>query len=116
MKARIIKTGETKELSMSYFSFDPDIETEYTDGGGNYYKESELEMLPQPVPDTATIEGWVARDKGGGVYLHSIQPTRGINEWHGDNLPRSLPLNSFPSVTWETGPKKVTIEITLSEE
>lgn len=116
MKVRIKATGEIVDVTVSYFTFDPDIETEYTDGNGNYYKQSELEPIPEPLPEETTISGWVARDKGGGIYLHSTEPVRGANKWYSDNSPYYLPTESFPSVTWETGSRKVAIEIKLSKE
>lgn len=63
---------------------------------------------PQP---EATISGWVARDNGGGLYLHSIRPRKGAMEWHGDRQPFTLPIGSFPSLTWQDEP--IEVEITI---
>ena len=66
--------------------------------------------------EEVTLEGWVARDKGGGLYLHSQKPFRGGNEWHVEfNRPRSLPPESFPEVTWDSEPLKVKLTITPME-
>lgn len=86
----------------------------FVDFASNVYKETELEF---PTPGKVVIDGYVARDKGGGVYLHSEYPKRGVMEWHSfGHTPRNLPKGSFPSITWLSEPCKVKIEITLSEE
>lgn len=120
MKAKVIKTGEIIEASMSHFSFDPDVETEYTDGYGNYYKESELEEAPEPFPKKEIIEGWIARDKSGprdlGLRLYTVMPKRmeNTNRWNGMGE-RSVLIDYrlFTNITWESEPYKAKIEITL---
>ena len=68
-------------------------------------------------PQEVTIEGWVARDESGGLYLYWGKPYRGTLEWHTSyNTPRQLPQESFPEVTWDSEPKRVKITITPIEE
>lgn len=113
MKAKVIKTGEIIEASISHFSFDHDVETEYTDEYGNYYKEFELEKIPEQLPENTTIEGWVARDKDGLISLYEEEPWRSEERWRTDGGVIPLVNYSFPSITWKSGPEKVKIEITL---
>ena len=66
--------------------------------------------------EEVTIEGYVARDKGGGLYLHWERPYRGALEWHTPyNNPRQLPQESFPEVTWDSEPLRVKTTLTPME-
>lgn len=65
--------------------------------------------------EKVTISGWVARNKNGELWWHKENPWRGAEGW----IPRntniiSISNDSFPSVTWESEPKKV--KITIEEE
>lgn len=63
--------------------------------------------------DQVVIDGWVARDKGGSLYLHYSDPNRGATEWHSAYCyVKPLPPESYPSITWESEPKRVKITIT----
>lgn len=61
--------------------------------------------------DEIKISGWVARDKGGGLYLHFGEPRRGVNEWHGGIYARRLLITAFPDLTWDSDPLPVEITI-----
>lgn len=83
----------------------------FVDEEGTTYKDTELDFNLDPPQPEATISGWVARDEGGGLYLHTIRPRKGAMEWHGDRQPLTLPLNSYPSLTWQDDP--IEVEITI---
>lgn len=66
--------------------------------------------------DEVTIDGWVARDMDGELYLFQSKPARDAGFWcSGDGrlLICDLEHDSepFPSVTWESEPKKVSVTI-----
>ncbi len=71
-----------------------------------------------PAPEKAVIEGWVARDKDGMIFLHKIRPQRVLfaEGFSPEEDFYELPKDSFPSVTWESEPAKVRIEITQIDE
>ena len=74
--------------------------------------EHGISMAKSDAEETV-ISGWVARDKCGFISIFSYRPNRVIKEdlgfWgHGDESHEiDLPRDFFPSVTWESGPKKV---------
>ena len=65
-------------------------------------------------PEEVTIEGWVARDKSGYLVLHYKNPHRTIGgeKWYSAPTQKSLPKESFHSITWESEPLKVKLTIT----
>lgn len=74
--------------------------------------------------DTA-IQGWVARDEEGYISLFPDKPERDMydcndvtygfwDEANGHHI--ELPTDSFPSVTWQSEPKRVRITIEEIEE
>lgn len=73
---------------------------------------NQLENLKRMLkkPNTATIEGWVCRDKDGTLCIYYTKPMRGKEEWFG-NYDRQLPEDSFPSLTWHDDPIEVEIQI-----
>lgn len=104
-KARVKATGEIVEVCCVTDGLYEDID------GHALYSVIDLDFnLDSPHPE-ATISGWVARDEGGGLYLHSIQPRKGAMEWHGDRQPLTLPIDSFPDLTWQDEP--IEVEITI---
>lgn len=108
MKAKVKATGEIIEVKE--WRGTSDVVYSTTDMN-MFYAENELEFLP----DTSekVIEGWVARDKGDGLYLHWERPLRGALEWHTSfGNPRKLSQDSFPEVTWESEPLKVKLTLT----
>ncbi len=80
-------------------------------------KKSDIEPIPEK--ETAELEGWVACDQDGVLRLFSDIPRREFfvvgfweETWH--NI--LLPEGSFPSVTWQSEPKKVRIRLEGIEE
>lgn len=77
--------------------------------------KANLDFLPEK--ETAVLEGWVARDNDGFISLFSYCPDRVIKDDLGfwgreDGLQEiDLPKDSFPSMTWQSEPKKVKITI-----
>lgn len=71
-----------------------------------------LEGEPCVTPKDAdtVIQGWVARDKDGDVFLYQNEPDRNEIAWDGYMM-RSLPIDSFPDLTWESDPEPVEITI-----
>lgn len=76
--------------------------------------------------DTATIRGWVARNATGKILFFNGKeaPERPYSErlpkqWEGSKTPVNgipiIPQSAFPEITWESDPKRVTIQITLDE-
>lgn len=56
------------------------------------------------------IQGWVARDFDGDVFLYQNEPDRNEIAWNG-YIMHSLPVDSFPDLTWESDPLEVEIII-----
>lgn len=78
---------------------------------------TDLDFLPEK--ETAVLEGWVARDEAGGIALYHSIPKRGYifsGVWVGQRINIMLPTDSFPSVTWQSEPKKVRIALTPIDE
>lgn len=83
-----------------------------------FYQDADLDLLPEK--ETAVIEGFVARDEEGYISLFPDKPERDMydcndvtygfwDETNGHHI--ELPTDSFPSVTWQSEPKKVKITI-----
>ena len=53
------------------------------------------------------IQGWVAQDRDGEIYLYENEPKRGIDEWLG----RLHPEFNFQEVRWSNDPIEVEIII-----
>ncbi len=91
-----------------------------SDRGQTYY-QSELNFNV-PATETAVIEGWVARDSeefDGALHLFGAQPERVAESFwgiYGNSHATELPHDCFPTVTWESGPKRVKIEVSLIDE
>ena len=64
------------------------------------------------------IQGWVARDEDGRIYLYDDEPKRENgkpygkpSEWVSENIMTKLSVASFPDLTWESDPQPVEIII-----
>lgn len=70
-----------------------------------------------PTPEKAVIEGYVARDSDIDLWLYKTKPYRDTddNMWISEAI-IDLPSNLFPSITWQSEPRKARIEITLIDE
>lgn len=99
---KVIEVREWRGASDVVYS-DPDM--------NRFYQASELDFNVEEAEEV-TIDGWVARDKDGEIYLHRSKPKRAINLWYNE-LPETvaLPRTSFPSLAWESEPLEVTITI-----
>lgn len=94
----------------------------YVDDEGTIYDEQQLEFETYS-PKEITIEGWVARDKCGptdlGLSIYTAYPRRmeGLKRWNGREA-KSVLIDHrlFPSITWDSEPKRVKITITPIEE
>lgn len=65
--------------------------------------EKRLKKLRAEASVMETVDGWVARDKCGNVYLYPTYPQRLLEEWwENDQLSFYLPKNSVQSriTTW----------------
>lgn len=56
------------------------------------------------------IQGWVARDYDGDVFLYQNEPDRNEIAWNGYMM-HSLPIDSFPDLTWDSDPIEVELII-----
>lgn len=123
MKAKVKATGEIIEV-VNYDNEQVEVyrncEKEFL--AQNIYNRNEVELLydKEPAPEKAVIEGYVARDEDGVLLLHCTEPERcfdddmNIGEWgNAINHKMYLPQKHFPSLTWQSEPKRVKIEITL---
>ena len=117
MKAKIKATGELIEVT----------ETAYQDLGGRYFdcpkhkcyfREDMIDFLPEK--ETAVLEGWAARDANGELNIFYHKPERvndlSVQGWL--SIDGYLPLDRslFPSVTWQSEPKRVRIKIEEIDE
>lgn len=60
--------------------------------------------------EETVIKGWVARDFDGDVFLYQNEPDRNEIAWNGYMM-HSLPVDSFPDLTWDSDPEPVEIII-----
>lgn len=91
----------------------------YYESDGELYSKADLDILPEK--ETAVLEGWVARDDSKQLWLFDCKekPYRVslVSEedppttWGPILSKRPLPTSMFPSVTWQSEPKRVRIRI-----
>lgn len=55
---------------------------------------------------------WIARDKYGGLYLHTKEPQRVDYGYFRSINTLKLPILEFPEVTWENSPQQVELKLT----
>lgn len=81
---------------------------------GSMYAPSDLDLNVEE-SEEATIDGWVARDSNGTLWICSEEPQRYSDWWIIDTdeeyTKKELPPYLFPSLTWESDPIEVTITI-----
>jgi hypothetical protein len=86
--------------------------------GSRIFYASDLDFLPEK--ETAVIEGWICRDNNSlnAQVLIGGKPKRtGFGFWENESCDCiTLPKDSSPSVTWDSEPKKVRIELTPIDE
>lgn len=73
------------------------------------YALGEQESKQESKQETV-ISGWVARDYDGDVFLYQNEPDRNEIAWNGYMM-HSLPIDSFPDLTWDDDPIEVEIII-----
>lgn len=67
----------------------------------------------EQVDADTVIQGWVARDFDGDVFLYQNEPDRNEIAWNGYMM-HSLPVDSFPNLTWDSDP--IEVEITIKRK
>lgn len=111
MKAKIKASGriiEVRKMGKQYSGI------YYNDD--EYYEGSELDFNIYDSQES-TIIGCIARDKNGSLYIYNDTPERNedldMRRRYGDMM--SIPEQSFPGITWESGPREVEITIKIKE-
>ena len=124
MKARVISTNEIIDVEKREDRVGNIVYVYYCTQSGESFQDYELEFLSD-TPEKVTLEGWVARDEEfdedffpTDIFLYKKKPIRNKNlgTWESGLYDFAIPHDSFPSVTWETEPKRVKLTITLIEE
>lgn len=110
---KAIRKSDGKEIEVREWRGASDVVYSTLDMN-EFYQESDLDFLPEK--ETAVLEGWICRDKTcDRLWICSEEPQRYSNWWIIDTdkeyIKEELPSNLFPSVTWESEPKKVKITI-----
>lgn len=67
-----------------------------------------ISLAKSKTAEDTVIQGWVARDCDGDVFLYQNEPDRNEMFWNGYMM-HSLPIDSFPDLTWESDPIEVEI-------
>ncbi len=102
---KVIEVREWRGASDVVYS-DPDM--------NRIYQASDLDFNVEEAEEV-TIDGWVARDENGTLWICSEEPQRYSDWWIIDTdeeyTKKELPSYLFPSVTWESDPLEVTITI-----
>lgn len=75
-----------------------------------YYHGMKDALGKQEKDADTVIQGWVARDCDGDVFLYQNEPDRNEIAWNGYMM-HSLPIDSFPDLTWNSGPIEVELII-----
>ncbi len=91
----------------------------FADEEGTIYIDTMLDFISdKPAPEKEVAEGWVARDKNCDLNVWMRKPIRNkyLGRWQRGGVPILLPKDTFPSITWESEPQRVKIEITLIYE
>ena len=75
-------------------------------------KESLNQWLSEKDADTV-IQGWVARDSDGNLFMYSIKPERdeALQVWIGRCANCDMRNSLFPDLTWDSDPEPVEITI-----
>ncbi len=88
----------------------------------DYYITSDNEVLSNydldfglEEAEEVTIDGWMARDSNGTLWICSEEPQRYSDWWIIDTdeeyTKKELPSYLFPSLTWQSDPLEVTLTI-----
>lgn len=60
--------------------------------------------------------GWLARSHTGLLTISPNKPERMAGYWMAEGTKPFVPQTAFPQITYESGPAKVTIKVTIDEE
>ena len=63
--------------------------------------------------DVEEVEGYVARDFSGEIWLYENHPSLHVVSWSGRVITK-LDREMFPEVTWESEPKKVRLSKSIT--
>lgn len=116
MKARRKSDGKIIEVETYMLNSrrgnDGSWESSYKDiKSGFVYEASELLFN---LDYYTVIQGWVARDWNGALFIYTHKPSRIPPQtiWHGElAIEAELSTDLFPGLTWESDPIKVRISI-----
>lgn len=105
MKAIRKSDGKVIEVTPVIFGYSSD---------NAHYHPSELDFKVEEAEEV-TIDGWVARDSNGTLWICSEEPQRYSDWWIIDTdeeyTKKELPSYLFPSLTWKSDPLEVTVTI-----
>ena len=113
MLAKRKSDGKVIEVEpTSYFNMKTDEEYRRCLFDGKHYKLSELDFNVEE-PEEVIIDGWVARDKSGDLFIYARKPERDFikSYWEGETSDITPDNGLFPDITWESDPLEVTITI-----
>ena len=79
---------------------------------GSMYAPSDLDFNVEEAEEV-TIDGWVARDKSGDLFIYARKPERDFikSYWEGETSDITPDNDLFPDITWESDPFEITITI-----
>lgn len=85
-----------------------------------FYQASDLDFNLPEEKVSEVIEGWMARTQNGKLGICRVKPERRCGDWWLDISPVDhamyvLPSDLFPSLTWESEPLRVKLQITPME-
>lgn len=112
MKAKVKNTDEIINVDRVLNDDDGTFFYSGKEPDNRTWKAHEIELL-RDSHDEVTIEGWVARDFDGLIYLHKECPQ--LHEESGSWFSKQsirLDNSCFPFITWDCEPKRVKIIIT----
>lgn len=108
MKARRKSDGKIIEVEEAVYNMKTGEPCHKCLSDGHHYPASDLDFNVDA--EETVIQGWVARDYDGDVFLYQNEPDRNEIAWNGYMM-HSLPIDSFPDLTWESEPEPVEIII-----
>lgn len=81
---------------------------------GIFYRKEDLDFNVEEAEEV-TIDGWVARDSNGTLWICSEEPQRYSDWWIIDTdeeyTKKELPSYLFPALTWQSDPLEVTVTV-----
>jgi len=85
----------------------------WNDGEYGFVAGANFALGKQEKDADTVIQGWVARDMNGRLYVYCHEPKRNLMEclWEGEIMNISLSDDMFPDLTWESEPIEVELII-----